>query len=98
MITTQIVYILFSNKLNRFYIGYTSNIDTRLDFHFSSPSKTFTSNAKDWILFYSLECASKLQALKIEKHIKNMKSKVYIENLLKFPEISIKLLDKYKDC
>jgi putative endonuclease len=34
------------------------------------------------------------QALAIEKHIKNMKSKVYIENLLHYPEISIKLLEK----
>lgn len=65
MINTQIVYILISNKLNRFYIGYTSNIDARLEFHLNSPSNKFTSNAKDWVLFYSLECESKQQALKI---------------------------------
>ncbi|MFH7003461.1 GIY-YIG nuclease family protein, partial [Flavobacterium bizetiae] len=29
----NIVYILHSNKLNRFYIGFTSNFDTRLEFH-----------------------------------------------------------------
>ncbi len=29
----HIVYILHSQKLNRFYIGYTTNLDLRLDFH-----------------------------------------------------------------
>jgi putative endonuclease len=37
----------------------------------------------------------------IEKHIKAMKSKKYIENLIKYPEMSVKLLQKYEttsDC
>ncbi|PXY38851.1 excinuclease ABC subunit C, partial [Flavobacterium cheongpyeongense] len=38
------------------------------------------------------------QALAIEKHIKDMKSKIYIENLLRYPEVINKLLEKYKDC
>ncbi len=35
------------------------------------------------------------QALKIEKHIKNIKSKKYIHDCAKYPEISQKLLKKY---
>jgi putative endonuclease len=35
------------------------------------------------------------QAHKIENHIKKMKSKKYIENLKKYPEISLRLLQKY---
>ncbi|MEY3084859.1 MAG: hypothetical protein RL037_1039, partial [Bacteroidota bacterium] len=31
----------------------------------------------------------------IEAHIKQMKSRKYIENLVRFPEISQKLKDKY---
>ncbi|PWA11414.1 GIY-YIG nuclease family protein [Flavobacterium laiguense] len=30
------VYILHSAKLSRFYIGYTSDFDTRLEFHTES--------------------------------------------------------------
>ncbi len=31
----------------------------------------------------------------IENHIKRMKSRRYIENLIKYPEIGKKLLEKY---
>ena len=59
----------------------------------------FTAQADDWILFFEIECFEYSQALKIEKHIKRMKSKKYIHNLVKYPEISIKLLEKYTaDC
>lgn len=89
------VYILNSQKLNRFYIGYTTNLDLRLDFHLKdTQARKFTYKADDWTLFFSLACTSKKQALAIEKHIKAMKSKVYVENLVKYPEISHKLLEK----
>ncbi|WP_026979080.1 GIY-YIG nuclease family protein [Flavobacterium tegetincola] len=90
------VYILHSEKLNRHYIGYTSNIDVRLDFHSNdSQTRKFTYKADDWKLYLSFNCSSKPQALAIEKHIKAMKSKTYIDNLQKYPEIILKLLEKY---
>jgi putative endonuclease len=93
------VYILHSAKLSRFYTGFTADFDTRLEFHLNSEqARKFTYKADDWILFLKIECESKSQALAIEKHIKNMKSKIYIENLLRYPEIINKLLEKYKDC
>lgn len=86
------VYIIFSEKLNRFYIGYTSDFDLRLDFHlFSNEKRKFTSNAKDWKLFLKIDYLSKTQALAIEKHIKSMKNKIYIENLSKYPEMTFNL-------
>jgi len=95
----HIVYILHSEKLNRYYIGYTTNFDLRLEFHKNAPSNKFTANASDWILFLNFNCSSKTQALSIEKHIKNMKSTIYIKNLMKYPEIIDKLLIRYKsDC
>ena len=90
------VYILHSVKLNRFYIGYTSTFETRLEFHQNAANHKFTSNTNDWTVFLKINCESKSQALQIEQHIKNMKSKIYIENLLKYPEMILKLLDKYK--
>jgi len=55
----------------------------------------FTAKAKDWILTFNIKCHSIEQAQRIEHHIKRMKSKKYIQNLLTYPEISIKLLAKY---
>ena len=93
------VYILHSNKLNKYYIGYTSDFDLRIIFHKTAESNKFTYNADDWKLFLKFRCESKQQGLQIEKHIKNMKSKKYIENLLIHGDIVIKLLQKYKsDC
>ena len=94
--TMHHVYILFSKKLNRFYIGCTSDLNLRLDFHLhDTQTRKFTHKADDWKLFFSLECSSKRQALAIEKHIKAMKSKTYILNLSKYPEVTAKLLEKY---
>jgi putative endonuclease len=93
----HIVYILHSQKLNRFYIGYSSNFEQRFEFHLNdTQTRKFTHKASDWQLYLKIECTSKYQALAIEKHIKSMKSKVYIQNVLKYPEIITKLLEKNK--
>jgi putative endonuclease len=95
----NLVYILHSLKLNRFYIGYTSNFDLRFDFHLNSNDHSkFTSKADDWTISLKIECKSKPQALAIEKHIKKMKSKMYIQNLISYPEMVNKLLEKYLNC
>ena len=92
------VYILHSSILNQYYIGSTIiPVDLRLERHLINyyGDKKSTARAKDWILFLSIECHSKEQAQKIEKHIKKMKSKKYIENISKYPEMVHKLLERY---
>jgi len=91
----ETVYILYSKKIDTFYTGYTSNLEIRLEFHKKALPHKFTAKADDWIVFYTITCNSKKQALAIEKHIKNMKSKVYIQNLKKYKDISDKLKIKY---
>ena len=93
----HIVYFLFSEKLDKFYIGYTSDLEVRFDFHLNDiQTRKFTHKAEDWILVFKIDCETKSQALAIEKHIKAMKSKVYLQNLMKDPEMSLKLLEKHK--
>jgi len=90
------VYIIHSVELDKFNIGETSDFEKRFEEHKTGFYKTsFTSKTQDWVLFFMIECESKVQAIKIEKHIKNMKSKKYICNLKKHPEISRKLIEKY---
>ncbi len=91
------VYILFSDKLDRFYVGSTSNFDIRMEFHDNPEARKYTAKADDWVLFDSIDCKSKSQALSIEKHIKSMKSKTYIKNLKQYPEMKDKLKAKFKD-
>ena len=58
-------------------------------------TKKFTALAKDWKIFPEISCSSLKQATQIEKHIKSMKSKVYIKNLKEYPKIIERLKAKY---
>ncbi|MCC1485227.1 GIY-YIG nuclease family protein [Winogradskyella immobilis] len=90
------VYIIYSKTIDSFYIGETIDIESRIKQHNESFYETgYTKQTKDWILYYKIECNSRTQARKIETHIKKMKSKRYIQNLKKYPEIIEKLKNKY---
>ena len=56
------VYILFSESKNRYYIGYTSDIEERLKRH-NQKSKGFTGNVNDWQLVYIEKYTSKEEAV-----------------------------------
>jgi putative endonuclease len=74
-------YILFSENLNRYYIGYTSNIDERLAKH-NRTHKGFTNLANDWKVVFSKEFENKQAAMAFEKKIKSWKSRKMIESLI----------------
>jgi putative endonuclease len=75
------VYIIYSVKLDKYYVGYTENISLRLVQHNEGLS-TFTSKAADWILKYSENFDSREDAHKRELEIKHKKSRKYIEWLI----------------
>ena len=93
------VYILFSVSLNKFYIGATSTeVDERIDKHLKEHyGQAFTSSSKDWELHLSINCKTMHQALKIEQHIKKMKSRKYLVDIKTYPEILTRLKEKYPD-
>ena len=51
--------------------------------------------AEDWELYHSIDELAYKQARSIETHLKKMKSKTYIYNLTKYPEIIERLKVKY---
>ena len=87
------VYIIFSETINRYYIGVAQDLTTRIQNHNSSfyHGSHYTKQADDWVLFHFISCSSYQQAIKIEKYIKKMKSTIYIQNLKRYPEIVEKL-------
>ena len=90
------VYILYSNKLKKHYIGSCNDIEERLNQHNNHIFKnSFTKRAEDWIVFYKCKNIEYNAARKIEFHIKEMKSKTYYENLLKYEDIMLKLIERY---
>ncbi len=91
------VYILYSEKVNKYYVGSCRDISERISEHLSGKYiDRFTAKVKDWILYYSLNNLGYSQARFIEDHIKRMKSRRYIENLKKYVEVSKKLIELYK--
>lgn len=96
---TTHIYILYSEKLNKFYSGITTlKPHERLKNHIDKiySKNNFSQKTDDWVIFLSILCQDYSQARKIELHLKRMKSSVYIRNLKKYPELIDKLLDKYK--
>jgi len=92
-----IVYILFSASANAYYVGSCEDLQLRLNDHNSGKYPgSYTRKATDWEVYLSIPDLSYSQARNIEQHIKRMKSRVYLENLLKFPEIISRLKDTYR--
>ena len=75
------VYIIFSLKIDRYYIGYSENVSERLVQHNSGISD-YTSKASDWELKYCEGFDTRQEAMKREKEIKDKKSRKYIEWLI----------------
>jgi putative endonuclease len=100
-------YILYSKTLDKFYTGSCKEFDFRLLQHLQKVHNgAFTSAADDWVLFLKMDDLSYEKARKIESKIKKMKSKKYILNLNKYPELLEKLIketwssvrpDSYRD-
>ena len=88
-------YILYSKSLDKYYIGATQDdLDLRIEKHNQGTygKHRFTAIAGDWELFIKIAANNYPHAIRLERHIKSMKSRKYIENLKKYPELVEKIL------
>jgi len=67
-------YILYSNKLDKCYVGSTSNPEERLQKHNAS-NKGFTSTGKPWVIKYTETFETRSQAIKREMQFGLFKKK-----------------------
>ena len=74
-------YILYSDKLNKYYIGACIDIERRLYEHNIGHS-TFTKTGMPWAIVHTEQYESLPEAKKRETQIKKMKSRKYIEDLI----------------
>ena len=75
------VYILYSQKLKKRYIGSTNDIQTRIQQH-NNGSSEFTKTGKQWKLIYYEAFISKNDALIEERFLKSGKGRERISFLL----------------
>ncbi|MHB1686583.1 MAG: GIY-YIG nuclease family protein [Ignavibacteriaceae bacterium] len=71
-------YILFSQTVNKYYIGSTNNILRRLDEH-NSRQTSSTKAGVPWKIIFMKEFVLKSDAIKLEYKLKKMKSRKYLE-------------------
>jgi putative endonuclease len=74
-------YILYSSKIDRYYVGSTDDIQWRLERHNLGWGR-YTNRGVPWKLVYYESYKTKAEAIKREKEIKMKKSRVYIEKLI----------------
>ncbi|MBA4302366.1 putative endonuclease [Algoriphagus alkaliphilus] len=76
------VYILFSSKTNKFYIGSTDKLESRLQHHNSGSTTSTKTGTPLWEVKYTEKLADRTSALKRELEIKKKKSRKYLEWLI----------------
>ena len=73
------VYILYSQKRSRYYIGQTLSIEKRLEKH-NNGFVTSTKSGLPWQLIISFKVENRSEAIKLERKIKKRGAKRFIED------------------
>ena len=68
-----VTYVLYSRKLNRYYVGHTQNMDVRLAQHNRGMVKS-TKGGRPWQIIYTEPYETKNGAYGRERKIKSYKS------------------------
>ena len=74
-------YIIYSQQLDKYYVGHTSNLDERLKKH-NTNHKGFTGKVNDWAVVYIEIYSTKELAYAREREVKKWKSKLRITKLI----------------
>ena len=76
------LYILFSDSIDRYYIGTSHDPNMRLQYHNNS-NKGWTKRGRPWKLVFSKEFENKTDALRRESKLKGIKRRSVIESIIK---------------
>ena len=76
------VYILYSEKCDRFYVGYSADVVQRLIRH-NSGMVTATKNCRPYEIVATKSFSTEKEARVEEARIKKQKSRTYIINLIR---------------
>ncbi|MGF1556570.1 GIY-YIG nuclease family protein [Paucihalobacter sp.] len=89
------IYILYARSVDKFYVGESPDVAQRLSLHENHHFKrAFTKIADDWEIKLEFQCQNREDALFLEKFIKRMKSKKFIQKIIQNPDILTQILTK----
>ncbi|SEF65829.1 putative endonuclease [Halpernia humi] len=78
-----VVYVLYSEKYDKYYTGFTSSLIERFYSHNNFSNKGFTKKFRPWIVVYVEFFESKIEALNREKYLKSGHGRNYLKLILK---------------
>lgn len=77
-----VVYILYSEKFNKNYTGFTANLIARFNSHNHLETKGFTLKFRPWKVIHIEFFSSKAEAMKREKYLKTGTGREFIQKLI----------------
>ncbi|MBL7848671.1 MAG: GIY-YIG nuclease family protein [Cyclobacteriaceae bacterium] len=72
------VYVIYSEAFGKIYVGYSSDLESRLRSHNELATKGWTIKFRPWKLIHFESFASKKDALKREKELKSATGRRFI--------------------
>ena len=76
-------YVLYSEKYDKIYTGYTSDLDNRIKSHNVLATKGWTIRYRPWKLLYYEKFPSKQEAIVREKELKSHQGRNFIRSLIR---------------
>ena len=76
------VYVLYSPKFSKIYVGFTSDLSQRIKSHNELGKKGWTIRFRPWILVHSEQFSYKTGAMYREKELKAAKGREWIWSLI----------------
>jgi putative endonuclease len=72
------VYVLYSEKFDKIYTGYTNHLPSRLQSHNSEKNSGYTKRFQPWKVVYTEEHKTKTMAMLREKQLKSGRGREFI--------------------
>jgi putative endonuclease len=77
------IYILYSERYDRYYIGHTNDPARRLAEHNTTEDIKFTTKYRPWRMLLVFKVSeTRGEAIKMERFIKRQKSRLFIKGLI----------------
>jgi putative endonuclease len=73
-------YILFSRRLNKYYVGHTEHLENRLKDHNIGRTR-FARSGMPWELIYYQEIPTRSEAMRLEKKVKSRGARRFLNDL-----------------
>ena len=77
------VYILYSRQFDKIYVGYTSNLESRLNAHNHPKNTGWTKRFQPWEVIYTEIYDEKEKAAEREKQLKSSRGRAFIRSIIK---------------